>query len=37
MHGLKNAGVSLDRKVLSDLAMVDPAAFSKVVQTSAAK
>jgi large subunit ribosomal protein L20 len=37
MHGLKNAGVALDRKVLSDLAIVDPAAFSKVVQTSNAK
>ena len=37
MHGLKNAGVALDRKVLSDLAIVDPAAFSKVVQTAAAK
>ena len=37
MHGLKNAGVALDRKVLSDLAIVDPAAFTKVVQTSNAK
>ena len=37
MHGLKNSGVALDRKVLADLAIVDPAAFTKVVQTSAAK
>jgi len=37
MHGLKGAGVALDRKVLSDLAIVDPAAFAKVVQTSGAK
>src|SRR5215210_7229932 len=31
ISGLKNAGVALDRKVLSDLAIVDPAAFTKVV------
>ena len=37
MHGLKNAGVALDRKVLSDLAIVDAAAFTKIVQTSNAK
>jgi large subunit ribosomal protein L20 len=37
MHGLKGANVGLDRKVLSDLAVADPAAFSKVVQTSGAK
>ena len=36
MHGLKDAGVTLDRKVLSDLAIVDPAAFSKIVQTAGA-
>jgi len=36
MHGLKNAGVALDRKVLSDLAIVDPAAFSKIAQTAGA-
>lgn len=33
MHGLKNAKVALDRKVLSDLAVADPAAFAKVAQT----
>ena len=37
MHGLKDAGVALDRKVLSDLAIVDPAAFAKVVQTAGAR
>lgn len=31
MHGLKVAGVNLDRKVLADLAVHDPAAFSRVV------
>jgi large subunit ribosomal protein L20 len=31
MHGLKNAKVALDRKVLSDLAIADPAAFAKIV------
>ena len=37
MHGLKEAGVALDRKVLSDLAIVDPAAFSKIAQTAGAR
>ena len=37
MHGLKDANVALDRKVLSDLAIVDPAAFTKVVQTAGAR
>lgn len=31
MHGLKAANVNLDRKILSELAIVDAAAFSKVV------
>lgn len=31
MHGLKEAGVEVDRKVLSDLAIDDPAAFSRLV------
>jgi large subunit ribosomal protein L20 len=31
MHGLKGANIALDRKVLSELAIVDAAAFSKVV------
>ncbi len=31
IHGLKNADVQLDRKVLADLAVRDEAAFSKIV------
>jgi len=31
MHGLKLAGVELDRKVLSDLAIHEPAAFEALV------
>lgn len=31
MHGLKQAGVELDRKVLADMAVRDPAAFEKLV------
>jgi len=30
MHGLKNAGVDLDRKVLADLAVSDPAGFTQI-------
>jgi large subunit ribosomal protein L20 len=33
MHGLKNANIELDRKVLSNLAIVDPQAFAEVVKT----
>jgi large subunit ribosomal protein L20 len=33
INGLKNANVALDRKILSELAIVDAAAFSKVVAT----
>ena len=32
MHGLKQAGVELDRKVLADMAARDPAAFAAVVE-----
>ena len=32
MHGLKKANVGLDRKVLSDLAIVDAAAFAAVAK-----
>jgi len=32
MHGLKEANVLLDRKVLADMAVTDPAAFSKLVE-----
>jgi large subunit ribosomal protein L20 len=31
MHGLKRAGVALDRKTLADLAVRDSAAFAQVV------
>ena len=31
MHGLKVAGVDLDRKTLADIAVHDPAAFGQVV------
>src|ERR1700735_5807458 len=33
IHGLKLAGLELDRKVLSDLAIREPEAFSSVVET----
>jgi large subunit ribosomal protein L20 len=33
MHGLKKAGVTLDRKVLAELAATDPAAFARLVET----
>src|SRR5262245_6113366 len=33
MHGLKTANVALDRKILSELAISDPAAFTKVAAT----
>jgi len=36
MHGLKLAGLELDRKVLSDLAIREPAAFEAVVGTARA-
>ncbi len=31
IRGLRQAGVELDRKVLADLAVTDPAAFSALV------
>ena len=33
MHGLKVAGIDIDRKVLADLAVTDPTAFGALVQT----
>jgi large subunit ribosomal protein L20 len=30
MHGLKKAGIELDRKVLADLAVSDPAGFTRI-------
>ncbi len=32
MHGLKAANVELDRKVLADLAVADPAKFGEIVE-----
>ncbi len=32
MHGLKTAGVEIDRKVLADLAISDPRAFSELAE-----
>ena len=32
MAGLKEAGVEINRKVLADMAVVDPAAFAKLVE-----
>jgi large subunit ribosomal protein L20 len=31
MHGLKKAGIEVDRKMLADLAVQDPEAFQKLV------
>lgn len=33
MHGLKLAGVDLDRKMLADIAVRDPHGFAKIVET----
>ena len=35
MHGLKLAGIVLDRKILADLAVSDPAAFSQIATKAA--
>ncbi len=32
IHGLNRAGIELDRKILADMAMNEPAAFAKVVE-----
>lgn len=37
MNGLKLAGCEIDRKVLADLAVSDPAGFSQVASLAAAK
>ena len=37
MNGLKKAGVTLDRKVLSDIAINDPAAFAKLADVAKAQ
>ena len=36
MAGLTKTGVAIDRKILSDLAITDPASFSKLVETAKA-
>ena len=33
IHGLKLAGIELDRKILADLAVRDEAAFAKLIET----
>jgi len=35
IHGLKKAGVEIDRKVLADLAISDPSGFSRIVEIAA--
>jgi large subunit ribosomal protein L20 len=37
MHGLKMANIDLDRKVLADLAITDPAGFAKIAELAAQK
>jgi len=32
IHGLKEAGIQIDRKILSDLAISDPAAFTALIE-----
>lgn len=33
IHGLKQAGVTIDRKILAELAVSEPAAFSAIVKS----
>ena len=37
MHGLKLAGITLNRKLLSNMAIEDPTAFKAIVEASKAK
>jgi len=37
MHGLKLANITLDRKVLADLAISDPSGFAKIADLAAQK
>jgi len=37
MHGLNQAGIELDRKVLADIAVRDAAAFAKLAETARAQ
>ncbi|MEK6606067.1 MAG: 50S ribosomal protein L20 [Myxococcota bacterium] len=34
MHALKKANVEIDRKILAELAVLEPAAFARIVETS---
>jgi large subunit ribosomal protein L20 len=36
IEGLKRSGIELDRKVLADLAVVDPSGFAKVAEAARA-
>jgi large subunit ribosomal protein L20 len=36
VNGLKRAGVEVDRKILADLAVHDPAAFAQLVEVAKA-
>ncbi|MGD9690868.1 MAG: 50S ribosomal protein L20 [Phycisphaerales bacterium] len=36
MNGLKNAGIALNRKMLSEIAIMDPATFDTIVKTALA-
>ena len=36
MNGLKKAGIDMNRKVLSEIAIADPAAFAKLVEAAKA-
>jgi large subunit ribosomal protein L20 len=36
MNGLKNANITINRKMLADIAINDPAAFTKLVETAKA-
>jgi large subunit ribosomal protein L20 len=37
INGLKRAGITLDRKILAELAVADPAAFAKLAETARAQ
>ena len=37
MHGLKLAGINLNRKVLADMAITDPAGFTALTETAKAQ
>jgi|TARA_B100002003_G_C14002083_1_gene483709 large subunit ribosomal protein L20 len=37
MHGLKKAEIDINRKMLADMAIADPAAFAKIVELAKAQ